>query len=210
MNLINGNQIVERSWMNYKYEYPTSSHQTLCCFVRVGDIYAEISYVKKKEKTAHSIGIDTRLVVFPTSISENDLITEIHRLNMDNSVHGILVQAPLPAHAMYTSLTAFLQAKMWIVPMVTWANYAGETRRLPFLYGWYYRINQAQILKPLASVWSYLNDLIVGKPLAYCCSSLYPRQRPILLPFTHELPSHTQQANLIAAIGKPNFVLLDG
>lgn len=67
-------------------------------FIRVGEDPASISYVRKKEKTAARIGIQSRLKTFPESISQVALLDEISHLNSDSSVHGILVQAPLPAH----------------------------------------------------------------------------------------------------------------
>ena len=65
-------------------------------FIRVGDDPASISYLRKKEKTAKQIGIRSELKVFPISISQNDLLEEIDKLNTNPDVHGILVQAPLP------------------------------------------------------------------------------------------------------------------
>ena len=66
-------------------------------FVRVVMILP-VSYVKKKQKTAQSVGIKARLEVFPESITENALLAQVDCLNQDPSVHGILVQAPLPSH----------------------------------------------------------------------------------------------------------------
>ncbi|MFP6899361.1 MAG: bifunctional 5,10-methylenetetrahydrofolate dehydrogenase/5,10-methenyltetrahydrofolate cyclohydrolase, partial [Opitutales bacterium] len=49
-----------------------------------------------KGKVAAEIGITSDLKVFPESISQEELLREIDVLNEDTSVHGILVQAPLP------------------------------------------------------------------------------------------------------------------
>ena len=53
---------------------------------------------QEKEKTAAKVGIESRLLVFPESLSEKELLGKISELNEDHSVHGILVQAPLPSH----------------------------------------------------------------------------------------------------------------
>ena len=99
MDLIDGNQIASEVLLEIGQTIANfPSNKPCLVFVRVGDDPASISYVKKKEKTAQSIGIDARLTVLPTSISENDLLAEIDSLNADSSVHGILVQAPLPSH----------------------------------------------------------------------------------------------------------------
>ena len=67
-------------------------------FLRVGEDPASVSYVNKKSRVAAEIGIESNLQVYPDSISQGELIEEITSLNEDPSVHGILVQAPLPAH----------------------------------------------------------------------------------------------------------------
>lgn len=67
-------------------------------FVRVGDDPASISYLRNKGRAAAKTGIISEQKVFPASISEAELLAEIESLNADPSVHGILVQAPLPGH----------------------------------------------------------------------------------------------------------------
>ena len=67
-------------------------------FVRVGDDPASISYLRNKGRAAAKTGIVSEQKVFPASISQAELLAEIESLNADPSVHGILVQAPLPGH----------------------------------------------------------------------------------------------------------------
>ncbi|MDA0349183.1 MAG: bifunctional methylenetetrahydrofolate dehydrogenase/methenyltetrahydrofolate cyclohydrolase FolD [Verrucomicrobia bacterium] len=67
-------------------------------FVRVGEDPASVSYVRNKERAAAKTGIRSELKVFPETISENELLAEIKALNENPSIHGILVQAPLPDH----------------------------------------------------------------------------------------------------------------
>jgi len=67
-------------------------------FIRVGEDPASVHYVRSKERTAAKIGIDSRLKVFPETITQAELFAEIDALNADDGVHGILIQAPLPAH----------------------------------------------------------------------------------------------------------------
>ena len=65
-------------------------------FIRVGEDPASVSYVNKKQQTAAHIGIESRLKVLPETITQVELLAEIDRHNKDDSVDGILVQAPLP------------------------------------------------------------------------------------------------------------------
>jgi methylenetetrahydrofolate dehydrogenase (NADP+) / methenyltetrahydrofolate cyclohydrolase len=64
--------------------------------VRVGEDPASVSYVKKKQDTAAKIGMKGLVTVLPNTTSQADLFALLDRLNADSSVHGILVQSPLP------------------------------------------------------------------------------------------------------------------
>ncbi len=66
--------------------------------VLVGDDPASAVYVRNKGKTAEKIGFRSVQKVLPADTAETDLIAEIEALNGDPSVHGILVQLPLPDH----------------------------------------------------------------------------------------------------------------
>ena len=65
--------------------------------VLVGDNPASAMYVAAKGKAVQDAGLVAFDHRFPTALSENALIAEIESLNADSSVHGILVQMPLPA-----------------------------------------------------------------------------------------------------------------
>ena len=99
MNLINGNDIAQSIVEELTEEVSRMTIEKPCVvFIRVGEDPASVSYVRKKEKTAARIGIESRLQVYSTSISQEQLLQEISLVNQDKSIHGILVQAPLPAH----------------------------------------------------------------------------------------------------------------
>jgi len=66
--------------------------------ILVGDDPASHSYVKGKQKACAEVGIRSLLYTFPATISEEELLAKIQELNADPTVHGILVQLPLPAH----------------------------------------------------------------------------------------------------------------
>ena len=72
--------------------------QPAVAFVRVGEDPASKVYVGMKEKMAAKLGIKSILHILPTETTEEDLLKLIYQLNQDASVHGIWVQAPLPAH----------------------------------------------------------------------------------------------------------------
>lgn len=64
--------------------------------VLVGDNSASATYVRNKHKACEEVGIITRDHKFPSSFSQKDMNELIDSLNNDDSVHGILVQLPLP------------------------------------------------------------------------------------------------------------------
>ena len=66
--------------------------------VLVGDDPASHVYVKNKDKAAHDAGFAVRTERLPATSTMAELLAVVERLNADKSVHGILVQLPLPAH----------------------------------------------------------------------------------------------------------------
>jgi methylenetetrahydrofolate dehydrogenase (NADP+)/methenyltetrahydrofolate cyclohydrolase len=66
--------------------------------VLVGENPASVSYVTGKRKALAEAGMADKSVELPENTSEEDLLKLIDELNRDDSVHGILVQLPLPKH----------------------------------------------------------------------------------------------------------------
>ncbi len=66
--------------------------------VLVGDNAASQVYVRNKVKACEDSGLHSVLEKYPESFTEAELLARIDALNHDNSIHGILVQLPLPAH----------------------------------------------------------------------------------------------------------------
>lgn len=67
-------------------------------FVRVGEDPASKVYVGRKEKSCTELGIASKTFVLEEQTSEADLLALLAKLNADPSLHGVLVQAPLPRH----------------------------------------------------------------------------------------------------------------
>ncbi len=62
----------------------------------VGRDPASAVYVRNKHKACLDVGIESYQIEYPDGISEDELLSEIDRLNTDPKVNGILVQLPLP------------------------------------------------------------------------------------------------------------------
>jgi methylenetetrahydrofolate dehydrogenase (NADP+) / methenyltetrahydrofolate cyclohydrolase len=64
--------------------------------VLVGDNPASLLYVRNKIKACEEVGIRSSKFLFPASVAPDVVIEQIRKLNEDDTVHGILVQLPLP------------------------------------------------------------------------------------------------------------------
>ncbi|MFZ5555570.1 MAG: bifunctional methylenetetrahydrofolate dehydrogenase/methenyltetrahydrofolate cyclohydrolase FolD [Pseudomonadota bacterium] len=66
--------------------------------VIVGDNPASKVYVGKKAKACQDIGMHSEVCQFPADAPQDEVLKRIRALNADPSIHGIIVQLPLPAH----------------------------------------------------------------------------------------------------------------
>lgn len=66
--------------------------------VLVGDDPASVVYTSMKERSSRSIGMISKKIVLPSSVSVEEVSIVLGTLSEDKAVHGILVQLPLPAH----------------------------------------------------------------------------------------------------------------
>jgi methylenetetrahydrofolate dehydrogenase (NADP+)/methenyltetrahydrofolate cyclohydrolase len=66
--------------------------------ILVGNDGASETYVNAKVKSCHEVGFESSLLRFNPTISEEELLYEIEKLNNNNSIDGFIVQLPLPKH----------------------------------------------------------------------------------------------------------------
>jgi methylenetetrahydrofolate dehydrogenase (NADP+)/methenyltetrahydrofolate cyclohydrolase len=66
--------------------------------ILVGENPASQVYVRNKVKACEQVGIHSLLEKYPQALSQADLLARVDALNNDPSIHGILVQLPLPSH----------------------------------------------------------------------------------------------------------------
>ena len=97
--IIDGKQIaadVRQDVANKVSELKEKGIAPCLAVILVGENPASVSYVTGKQKALAEVGMVDRSVHLPENTSEDDLLKLIDELNKDNSVHGILVQLPLP------------------------------------------------------------------------------------------------------------------
>ena len=66
--------------------------------ILVGEMKASASYVAQKEKFAAKAGIKSEVRRFNAEITEEEILSEIDKINQDSFIHGVIVQLPLPDH----------------------------------------------------------------------------------------------------------------
>ncbi len=79
--------------------------------VIVGNDPASHVYVRNKIKSCERLGIKSSHIELPAETSQDEVVKTILALNGDDSLHGILIQSPLPSHMDEESLTDLIDPK---------------------------------------------------------------------------------------------------
>jgi methylenetetrahydrofolate dehydrogenase (NADP+) / methenyltetrahydrofolate cyclohydrolase len=66
--------------------------------ILAGDDPASKVYVRNKTSACEEVGVRSQQIDYPASVTQEELIGRISKLNADPAVHGILMQLPLPKH----------------------------------------------------------------------------------------------------------------
>jgi len=99
--IINGKQISEEIREGIALEVQQLSKQGVrpgLAVVLVGDDPASHVYVRNKEKACHDLGFYSEVHRLPADSSQEEVLALVDKLNKQSSIHGILVQLPLPGH----------------------------------------------------------------------------------------------------------------
>ena len=178
--------------------------------ILVGDHPASQSYVKAKQKACEEIGIRSLLLTFPDDISESFLLEQIARLNADRSVHGILVQLPLPSQINELHVIEAIAPEKDVDgfhPLNIGRMMTGQQTFLPCTpYGILYMVQSLQVDIAGKHVVVVGRSNIVGKPVG----QLFLREHATVTychSRTSDLAAMTRQADiLIVAVGKPRLI----
>ncbi|USK73371.1 bifunctional methylenetetrahydrofolate dehydrogenase/methenyltetrahydrofolate cyclohydrolase FolD [Peribacillus frigoritolerans] len=99
--IINGKEIAESVRQEISKEVQQLREKNIVpglAVILVGDNQASQTYVRHKQKACEDLGMHSVLIKKPAELSQEELIQSIAELNQDDSIHGILVQLPLPGH----------------------------------------------------------------------------------------------------------------
>ena len=80
--------------------------------ILVGNRKDSLSFVRIKKKACERVGIDPLVVELPEDCTESEVLDAVSTLNHKESVHGILVQLPLPSVITHLSFILFFDLKL--------------------------------------------------------------------------------------------------
>jgi len=178
--------------------------------VLVGNDPASEVYVRNKNKTAAEIGFHSVSRHLPATASEAEVLAEVRALNADKSVHGILVQMPLPSQVREAAVLGTLDP-MKDVDALTPIN-AGL-----LLSGHAHLVSctpagMMMLLKEYVGDIAGMEALVIGRSLLFgkpAAQLLLAANATVTMAHskTRDLAAHARRADiLVAAIGKPEFV----
>ena len=185
--------------------------------ILVGDDPASQVYVRNKGKKCEELGMHSETIVLPKETTEEELLARIDALNKDPSIHGFLVQLPLPKHIDEDKVIEAIDPSKDVDgfhPMNVGRMLIGKPGFLPATPA---GVQQMLVRSGVETAGKHViivgRSNIVGKPMA---ALLVQRgfgadaTVTIVHSKTKDLASITRQADiLIVAIGKPRFVTAD-
>ncbi len=179
----------------------------------VGEDPASKVYVRNKARACKECGIKSQVIRLPEETTQEELIEVIHGINADDSVHGLLVQLPLPRHISEKAVLAEIDWHKDVDGfhlMNAGALLTGQATVQPCTpAGCIELLKRSKVKLDGANAVVIGRSNIVGKPMA-----LLLLQNNCTVTVCH---SHTKNLKeivaaadvVVAAIGKPRFVTAD-
>jgi methylenetetrahydrofolate dehydrogenase (NADP+) / methenyltetrahydrofolate cyclohydrolase len=185
--------------------------------VLVGDDEPSKIYVGGKQKASAEVGIHSERFDLPGETTQEELEALIARLNADPTVHGILVQLPLPPQIDVTSVHQAIAPEKdvdGLTPVSVGRLVRGEPLFLPCTpLGIIEMLVRTSITIEHAEVVIVGRGALVGMPLAIMLSQKAPRANATVTlchTGTRDVGAHTRRAEiLVVAAGRPGTVTAD-
>lgn len=181
--------------------------------VLVGSDPASEVYVRNKGKAALALGFHSDHVALPEDASEDAVLNEVRRFNDDKSIHGILVQMPLPKQVREAAVLDTLDPRKDVdalTPYNAGLLLSGRAKLVSCTPK-----GVMLMLEQLHGDIGGMNALVIGRSLLFgkpAAQLLLAANATVTMAHsrTRDLPALARQADiLVAAIGKPEFVKRD-
>lgn len=214
--IINGKELAKHIREGLKEEVTELKNAEIypkLAVIMVGDDQASKVYVKNKSKACEDVGIEYEEHLLSSKTTREELLELIEKLNNDETVHGILVQSPLPeglnANEAFRTISPKKDVDGFHPINVGKLSLNQDCFVSCTPYGIVKMLESYNISIEGAHAVIIGRSNIVGKPLAKC---LLNKNATVTVCHskTKNLKEITKQADiLIAAIGKPKFVTAD-
>jgi methylenetetrahydrofolate dehydrogenase (NADP+)/methenyltetrahydrofolate cyclohydrolase len=181
--------------------------------VLVGEDPASQVYVGNKRKTAAALGFHSVHVQLPADTAQADLVARVRQLGADKSVHGILVQLPLPRHLDETEILDALDPAKDVdalTPVNAGLLLSGRAHLVSCTPA-----GVMLLLKEYAGDIAGKEALVIGRSLLFgkpAAQLLLAANATVTMAHSRsrDLPMLARRADiLVAAIGRPQFVKAD-
>ena len=182
------------------------------CVVLVGDNQASMSYIRNKKRMCEEIGANFHLEHMPASVSRDEFLDRVKKLNLDPNIHGIIIQLPVSDHLKDLNLPNLVEPSKDIDGfhgLNTQKLYSGSTDLSLLLpctpKGIVTLLNFYGIEVKGKNVVVVGRSLIVGKPMSMLLSNL---NATVTLAHsnTTNIQNLTREADIvIAAIGRAHY-----
>jgi len=211
--LLDGKMLSNKIKNELKAEFAKLGPKPKLVVILVGDDPASKLYVQSKQKACEEVGVISETILLDSTITEEQLVLEIERLNNDPTVHGILVQLPLPKHLNETLIINTISDKKDVDGF--------------HIYNKGRLINNLETIVPATplGVLTLLKEYnieikgkhavvigrsnIVGRPMAALLLN-HDATVTICHRYTENLKQYTLIADIIVcAVGKPNLITAD-
>lgn len=212
-DIIDGNTIARKIRAELKIRAENLAKEGIqpgLAVILVGDDPASGIYVRNKAKACRESGIRSEVYNFPGKTSQETVLQQIHALNANPEIHGILVQLPLPRHFESHRIIAAIAIEKDVDgfhPCNVGALVTGNALFFPCTpYGVMMMLKEHELLIEGRHAVVVGRSNIVGKPMSLMllekgatvtiCSSK-----------TRNLGEHTRNADiLVVATGKPRMI----
>jgi len=184
--------------------------QVCLAAVQVGEKAESVLYVKNQEKVCAEVGIAFRLEQLPAAASQASLLHAIEALNADPTVHGIILQLPLPARLDARLAQRTIEPHKdaeGVHPVNLGLIVYGVTQRAPCTAIAAYSLIKSLHLDLYGKEAVVVgHSQIVGKPIGLLLLHDYCTVCTCHIA-TKDLGGHTRRADLlVVAAGKPNLI----
>lgn len=185
--------------------------------VLVGEDPASQVYVRMKGKKCEELGMHSVTVIMPEDTTQEALLAKIAEINSDDSIHGFLVQLPLPGHIDEKTVINSIDPRKDVDcfhPVNVGKMLIGDPEFLPATPA---GVQQMLVRSGVETAGKHVvvvgRSNIVGKPMAAMMMQKGPggdSTVTVVHSKTKDLPAITRQADiLIVAMGKAHFVTED-